>query len=142
MKNKKAIKKILSFALTVIVCFSLSTLSMAKETNSSDNAPGNRMWASGTYSVSSGSTLATSSFNIPDRYFAVEMSATGGSSGTFTVKLKKTGGGTVATGNFGVNTGVNKIDWITINPTGSHYYTITNNTSSTISVTLTYYSWP
>ena len=103
------------------------------------------MLASGTYYVPANSTVNTTYFNIPDRYFAYEMTATlytGGTSGSsYRVVLKKLSGGTRASATYNIDGITHKIDWIDISTTGNHYFEITNFSSNPIEVYLTYYSW-
>ena len=140
MKKKKTFKKFLAIVLSLVMCFSFSAIAMAEEVDTPVNDPViDEMWDSGTYSVPAHTTINTAQFYIPDHHFAFEMSGTGSSSGTYTVKLKTASNSTIVTGNLNINSSAKK-DWISVNP-GYYYFSITNNTNSTISVTLTYYSW-
>ena len=130
-------KKFFAIFLAIALCIVGTTTAFASETER-DPEP-TRMWASGTYVVPAYSSVDTGTFSLTDRYFAFEMSATSSSSGTYTVALKRSGV-TKASATKYVNSGIFKKDWITIT-SGSHYFTITNNTSASITVTLTYYSW-
>lgn len=142
-------KKLLAILLSLVVAISSVSVVFADPPEldtpvTEEDIEG--MWASGTYTVPANSTINTASFNIPERYFAFEMTATLSSGGTapnasYTVILKK-GSGTIASGSGYINGGTYKFDWITITDRiNNHYFTITNNYSSAISVTLTYYSW-
>lgn len=140
-------KKFLAILMSLVVMVSSSVVVFADppelETPVTEEEP-EGMWASGTYTVPANSTLDTASFNIPDPYFAYEMTATlsggGTSSSSYRVALKK-GIGTRASATYYIDGVTHKVDWINISTTGAHYFSITNNSNSTIYVTLTYYSW-
>lgn len=135
-------KKLLAILLSLVVAISSVSVVFADPPEldtpvTEEDIEG--MWASGTYSVPANSYVDTPIFYLGACYFAYEMCATGGS-GTYQVALRR-GSGTKAYANHDVN-GINyKYDWITINTSGNYYLRITNFTSSSISVTLTYYSW-
>lgn len=153
MKTKK---KLVSVILAVVLCFSFSLNAFAFEAEKAPTpekhvvtlniAPGGSstvspmMWNKKSYTVGVGVTTYTEQFVIPDRYFAYEMTATGGSAYTVTLVhnvsyfIASMGG--VADGSSYKN------DWIDLYSTGDTYqFRIVNGGSSTIYVTLTYYSW-
>jgi len=99
------------------------------------------IWGQDKPSVGSNSSVDTNPFTVPERYFAFECSATGSSSGNYSVALKQ-GSGTIASANKAVNGETTKIDWIDLKSSNNTcYFRVSNGTSSSISVILTYYSW-
>ena len=136
-------KKITALLLIIALCFAGATHSYAAEAGEKEPTP-TRMWGSGTYYVPAGSTISTGNFYVGDPHFAFEMSALtasgGTSSSTYMVTLKR-GSGTTASANANINGYTYKFDWISV-VSGTFHFEITNNSSTAINVTLTYYSWP
>ena len=136
-------KKIIAVILAMTLCLALGTNAFAGETSANKETP-SRMYNSATYSVPANSTVATSTFYVPDHLFAFEMTGqkySGGTySGTYTVNLRTSSGGFVASGTGYINCSTYKIDYISVNP-GTYYFTIRNDSNVPIKVTLTYYSW-
>ena len=140
-------KKILTLVLAIVLAVSCGVTAFADPPELDTPVVEediDEMWASGTYTVGPNSTLNTATFNIPDHYFAFEMTATtaggGTSSSTYRVSLKK-GMGTRAAATYAIDGVTHKVDWINISTTGDHYFLIENFSNTTIYVTLTYYSW-
>lgn len=140
-------KKLLAILLSLVVAISSVSVVFADPPEldtpvTEEDIEG--MYASGTYSVPAYSYVDTPGFYIPDRYFAFEMRATTSSGGTlnssYSVTLKK-GNGLIASGTADIDGATYKLDWIDISSTGTYYFRITNNSSTSISVSLVYYSW-
>lgn len=161
----KHIKKMFALFLATVMVFCFSTTAFATETNSipenatkhtievtvapdgtiedvENGGASTYIWNQGNYNVYGDKTY-TAQFNVSDRYFAYEYSATGNTSGSYKVELLF--GPTlsmVAAGSSTVNDGTHKIDWIDLGTTPYNYlFCITNYTGSTINVAITYYSW-
>ena len=137
-------KRIIAIALAIIMCIIPCNNVFADELDTPvEPEIIDEMYASGTYTVPANSSIDTSTFYLSDPYFAFEMRATyasgGPASGKYKVALKR-GSSTKASGTNYVNGSTIKIDWISI-ISGTHKFTITNNTAFPIIVTLTYYSW-
>lgn len=107
--------------------------------DSNDDGIAPCIWGQDVPSVGAYATVNTASFDIPDRYFAFEATASGGS-GQYTVNLKN-GSSTIATATYNIDGVTHKEDWITINSSGTHYFRIINSANCAIKVTITYYSW-
>lgn len=102
------------------------------------------MWGQQKPQLGPRSSQETPEFNIPDRYFAFELSATGTNgqavSGTIAAELLR-GGGVKAAASGDADGNITKYDWIQVN-TGTYKFKLYNYTYSTLNFTLTYYSWP
>ena len=136
-------KKITALLLIIALCFAGATHSYAAEAGEKEPTP-TRMWGSGTYYVPAGSTISTGNFYVGDPHFAFEMSALtasgGTSSSTYRVVLKY-GSATKASFTAAINGTNYKFDCISTH-SDTYHFEITNNSSTAINVTLTYYSWP
>lgn len=101
------------------------------------------IWENPSYEVSN--ITYTGQFDVPDRYFAYETSATAANgsavSGTYSVDLLEGGslGRLASTSNY-ANGSSTKNDWLDIG-SGRYLFKITNSTTTTLKVTLKYYSW-
>lgn len=144
MMNKKKLLAIL-MAILVFSTFLLpatSTVAHAAE----ELEPGEvvvvptRMWNSVTVSLGSGAVYNTSSFTADGNYMAFQMTGTGSSSAIYSVSLLKSSA-IVTSSQAYANGGSTKVDWIPISSGSSYSFRIVNNSSTTITVTLTYYSW-
>lgn len=97
--------------------------------------------------IVSGNKTYTMQFNVPERYFAYEMRATGtnGSAvnGNYRVDLLDAQSfSVIASCSRAVNGTTEKVDHIDLNVTNERVlFCITNATGVPISVTITYYSW-
>ena len=131
-------KKVISTILAIAMCIAIATTSVAASETEREKQP-TRMWDSVTYVVPAYSSVNTGSFSLTDHYFAFEMNATSVSGGTYTVAFKRNNV-TMVSVTQNINSGTFKKDWITI-ISGTHNFTITNNSGVAITVTLTYYSW-
>lgn len=164
MKTKK---RILSMLLALTLCLSLSTTAFASETS---EIPENvtkttvtytvdagesittvqpRMWSGNTYTLNSGTATYTAQFTIPDKYFAYEVYATdsngnalSSSTTAFYVYLMEDDVETTIASLSGAANGTTyKKDWITVTAGNSYLFKIYNNSSTSLSVTITCYSW-
>ena len=150
-------KRFIALILALIFMMSFSTIAFADDdegelvkheitievpAGSSERVPsGTRIWNQVSDSLESGYTEYCQHFIIPDRYFAYEYSATGSSSGTFSVALLDDDFGFYSGGSNYVNSPAQKNDWISVFPGEYYLFRVINNTSSTIYFTITYYSW-
>ena len=125
------------------------TLEPGEELPDSDNTgimP--RIWDDKNYpNLGGGSVTYTPQMNIPDRYFAFECSAIGANGNTvpglYSVALVRSGIAAIASQTNYVDGITYKLDWIDIDNTSAsdYHFRIVNNTASTITVHITYYSW-
>ena len=166
------LKKIFALFLAIVLATSFSTVAFAAEDESGipENAtkhtievtvePGETldgtedgiapyMWDNEGHTLNSGSVTYTLQFNVPERYFAFESSAltSSGTScdGTYSIAFVRSATATIAGADaLPVNGTVNKVDWITIDNTSAsnYHFRIGNNTNTTITVSIVYYSWP
>ena len=166
----KKLKKLVALFLTFALIAGLSTTAMAAETetnipenatrhtievtvspdgtieNDNENGVMPLIWNQENYTVSGDKTY-TLQFNVPERYFAYEMTATDTSgnavSGTYKVALLFAAPFSTKAANVENVDGVTyKVDKIDLGSTGlTCLFCIFNNTDVPISVTLTYYSW-
>lgn len=161
------LKKIFALVLAVALATSFSTVAFAaEESGIPENAtrhtievtvePGETIdgseegiapyiWGQGTYSPPVNGATYTASFTVTERYFAYEAIATSSNSnesGTCSITLMLNDAETsIASMNIHINSGENlKNDWITLYDS-RYLFRLVNNTTSTISVTITYYSW-
>ena len=134
-------KKIFAILLALTLALTSTTVAFADpelETPiAEDIIPG--MYASGTYTVNPYATIDTPAVYISDPYCAFEVYATGAPNDSFKCSFKR-GSGTKASITKNADGVMTKIDWISIIPSNYHF-TLTNYSSSTISVHLVYYSW-
>ena len=165
----RKIKKLIAVFLAIIMVLSLSMPVMASETESTipehatrhtievtlepgedlaNNEAAPYIWGNPSYgNIGAGTVTYTPQMNIPDRYFAFEsyaLDANGNAtSGSYGVTLMIAAAISVAGFSGDVDGSVKKVDWITISDTtcSDYHFKIANNTSSTIVVYLTYYSW-
>lgn len=91
------------------------------------------------------SSTTLSGYSIPERYMAFEAYATvmggGSNGGNFTVALLKQGI-TKSVMSYSVNGESHKNDWIDLQQTNNSCgFKLTNNTSVSITIYVTYYSW-
>lgn len=163
------LKKIFALFLAIVLATSFSTVAFAAEDESGipENAtkhtievtvePGETfdgsedgiapyIWNQIGHTVSGDKTY-TLQFTVPDRYFAYEYSAVptsgGTSSGSYSVSLLLSAIlSPLATGS-GIADGANhKVDWIDLSGnSGSYQFLIINSTGTSITVSITYYSW-
>ena len=115
--------------------------------NTSDGASP-YIWGNNSYpNLWANSTTYTPQFNIPDRNFAYETSATTSNGGTlsasYSVSLVRSGNLDIAGMTNSIDGQTYKLDWITISNTSvsDYQFQIINYSTSTIVVTITYYSW-
>lgn len=156
-------RKVFAIIMSVVLCFSLSvsafaetpeiekhtiTITVPEKNNQSTNENGvsTHMWEQGSYNLDTGTQTLTGDFIIPNRYFAYEISGYpingGTSSESFAVYLCLSIPQAIVAGSSTyANNQVSKLDWLTVDEGEYYYFLIKNNTSQTISVTITYYSW-
>ena len=96
------------------------------------------IWGQETPAIINNASYTSPDFYVSDRYFAFEASAKG-IDGKFTVSLIN---GSAVKASVGGNAdgSVCKTDWITMTA-GNYHFRISNNTSSYLNFTVTYYSW-
>lgn len=164
------LKKIFALFLAIVLATSFSTVAFAAENYSGipENAtkhtievtvePGETIdetdeeiapyiWGTGNYSPPVNGVTYTPTMNIPERYFAFETVATttngGTTSGSYSVFLVRSVSANIASLEGSVDGQTYKRDWITIESTTAtdYQFKIVNQTTTSISVTLTYYSW-
>ena len=103
--------------------------------------PSDPIWGQISFALAGGTSSSTSSFTPNENYMAYEVVATGNSSAQFSAKLIK-GTSTVVCDMTGYANGLTyKMDWISVNASSNYRIKITNNSSSVINYTITYYSW-
>ena len=99
------------------------------------------IWGQISFALAGGTSSSTSSFTPNENYMAYEVVATGGGGGQFSAKLIK-GTSTVVCDMVGsANGNTYKMDWISVSPSTNYRIKITNNASSVMYYTITYYSW-
>lgn len=153
----KKSKKIVALLMALVMCLSFSTSVFASEIPevekhtitfeipaSDESGVQPRIWNDPYFNLGSNVTLFTSSFVIPDRYFAYETRATNSNgnaiSGSYIVDLMYEGNSvTYMTKPIDGNTYKN--DWIDVHAGKNYSFKITNGSSSSIIVYITYYSW-
>lgn len=153
----KKTKKVLSFLLAIVMVFAMSFTTAfaaeAPESNIEQNAPATSgdegimplVWNQFTADVPANSSVTLSGFSIPERYMAVEAYATlmggGTASGTFSISVLDHGA-TMASMGLPITGESDKLDWIDFKATNNSCgFKIKNNSSSDITVYVTYYSW-
>lgn len=161
------IKKTFAIFLALIFAISFSTIAFASEDESGipENAIRHTIevtlepmeafvgeegsdpciWSSKDYTTSSDTTY-TPTFVTDHRYLAYEISAIGSSgstvSGTCTVKLiEHSSMAAIASTYVPANGTVEKIDWIDAGSGNTYLFKIMNGTGTSITVTITYYTW-
>lgn len=158
-------KKFLAMFMVLIMCLSFNSVVFADDgipagvekhtitidvpaAPTEDEEPGiqPQMWGQQTPGVSGNSQINTGTFPIEHRYFAYEMTATDTNgnavSGTYAVRLINAITSTTVTSmNQNIDGITYKNDWITVEAGLSYHFRIINQSSTSISVTLTYYSW-
>lgn len=109
---------------------------------SDDSGVSPYIWNQGTYyPPTNGGVTHIPPFTIPDRYFAYEATVRGNGSGSCAISLVLVSVN-VSIANLQVDVNCHeKLDWIDVNAGSSYKFIITNNTTSTVTVELTYYSW-
>lgn len=138
-------KRIIAILVALAMCITMTNTAFAAELDTPVREEDiDEMYDSKTIVIPAYSSVTTSSFYIPDPYFAFESTgntSTGGTTtnGSYLVELKH-GSGTHASQNLNID-GVNyKLDWISVYA-GTYYFKITNYSNTAIRVVLTYYSW-
>ena len=166
----KHFKKLIALFLAMVLATSFATTAMAAENDSGipENATRHTieltvapdgtiegtdedgvapfMWGNGSYSPPANGVTYTAQFTIPDRYFAYELSAIGSNgatvSGTCSAYLLLSDAETSIAGlNVNIDGSTKKMDWIDVTAGDKHLFKIINGSSSSITVTITYYSW-
>ena len=132
-------KKFLTLVLVLVLCMTSSTLALA------EGSIQPRIWDRTVNTLNPNTITYDIPFNIPDRYFAFEVYATGVNgqpvpNGYYAVALMYDITTSISTMT-GIADGTNyKKDWIDLIP-DEYQFKVFNYTDSPITVTITYYSW-
>lgn len=120
------------------------SVTLAPAESIDDNGIMPLIWGQETPAIIDNASYTSPDFYVSDRYFAFEASAIGingqAVNGKFSVALIS-GSSTKASVSGDANGTISKKDWITMTP-GDYHFKISNNTSSYLNFTVTYYSWP
>lgn len=160
MKN---LKKMLSFVLAIVLVFGANlTTAFAAEPGDTVTEPVRHtievvvepgeeagimplMWDNKSIGVTTNTTVTTPSFIVPERYMALEVKATDNNYNPTNTNFSVTllcNSSVKFTQSFTANGETDKVDWVDLRATNtSCYFEITNNTNTSLRVTLTYYSW-
>lgn len=150
-------KKFFSLLLALIMCIPFSNVAFATEMPAvkattveftvdanSESAIMPRIWNQVSYTLNSQTITYGLRFNVPDRYFAYEASAVatngGTATGNFSASLMLNASITLASIAGNANGTVYKNDWIDLG-SGDYLFKVSNSTDTTLTVTITYYSW-
>ncbi len=103
------------------------------------------MWNQESHTVEAGTVLYTLHFNIPDRYFAYEVTARypSGATSNETINVSLMYGSTTAIAGINVplDNQPHKVDWIDIDTSAMYLFKITNTSMNNMYVNIVYYSW-